>query len=224
MYPYKTERRCPYVKFKLYNNTDGYWVTAELNAEEGVYYVTGHAAEEADATIFTPVTMGEVLGQVMVKGCEDDEYIITEVETADGYTLLKDGICVVITSAVDEARVCNVYEKDVLGVLQNDPHYDFDSGYDLSLANIPQVQLSHNYLTATATVDGNAVEMLTDNESANAEVPLTIVNTPGFDLPQTGDHGTWMYSAAGILLMSGALMIIVFACFKKDKKSKPAHQ
>ena len=212
-----------HVKFKIWNKTDGYWVTAKRDEDTGVYYVTGHVTEETDATIFYPVTVDGAYGQVMVKGLEDDEYIITEVETANGYTLLKDSISVVITASVDETRTCDIYDQDVLGVLQNDPHYSFDGGYDLSLSNIPQVQLAHFYLTGSATVDGNAVTMLEDNGSANAEAPLTIVNTQGFDLPQTGDEGVAGFVVTGAVMMVGAICMIVLIC-KKGKKEEYAQQ
>ena len=207
-----------HVKFKIWNETDGYWVTATRNEEEGVYYVTGHVTDETDATIFHPVTMGEALGQIMVKGCEDDEYIITEVETANGYTLLKDDIHVVISTQIDDSRPCDIYTQDVLGVLQNDPHYSFDGNLNLHLANIPQKQLAHNYLTASATVDGNAVTMLEDNGSANAEAPLTVVNTPGFDLPQTGGYGTTIFTVTGIVVMALAAGVTLWLIFGKRKK------
>ena len=207
-----------HVKFKIWNETDGYWVTATRNDKEGVYYVTGHVTDETDATIFHPVTMGEALGQIMVKGCEDDEYIITEVETANGYTLLKDDIHVVISTQIDDSRPCDIYTQDVLGVLQNDPHYSFDGGLDLHLANIPQKQLAHDYLTASATVDGNAVTMLEDNGSANAEAPLTVVNTPGFDLPQTGGYGTTIFTVTGIVVMALAAGVTLWLLFGKRKK------
>lgn len=207
-----------HVKFKIWNETDGYWVTATRNDEEGVYYVTGHVTDETDATIFHPVTMGEALGQIMVKGCEDDEYIITEVETANGYTLLKDDIHVVISTQIDNSRPCDIYTQDVLGVLQNDPHYSFDGNLNLHLANIPQKQLAHDYLTASATVDGNAVTMLEDNGSANAEAPLTVVNTPGFDLPQTGGYGTTIFTVTGIVVMALAAGVTLWLLFGKRKK------
>lgn len=207
-----------HVKFKIWNETDGYWVTATRNDEEGVYYVTGHVTDETDATIFHPVTMGEALGQIMVKGCEDDEYIITEVETANGYTLLKDDIHVVISTQIDDSRPCDIYTQDVLGVLQNDPHYSFDGNLNLHLANIPQKQLAHDYLTASATVDGNAVTMLEDNGSANAEAPLTVVNTPGFDLPQTGGYGTTIFTVTGIVVMALAAGVTLWLLFGKRKK------
>lgn len=213
-----------HVKFKLWNETDGYWVTAKRNDAEGVYYVTGHVTEEADATIFYPVTMGTEPGKIMVKGTEDDHFILTEVETANGYTLLRDRIHVVITASDDAARPCEVYSEDTLGVLQNDPHYSFDGGYDLRLAGIPQTQLAHNMLTGSATVDGNAVEMRADNGSANAEAQLEVVNTPGFDLPPTGDTGTWMFGAAGIALMAAAGILIFLILVKKGRKEDEAAQ
>jgi len=204
------------VKFKIQNKTDGTWIIAKRNDEEGVYYVTGHTDKEADATVFTPVTMGKSYGHIMVKGLEEDTYTITETQTANGYTLLKNAITVTISIKENTSNTCNVYAKDVLGVLQNDPHYAFDGGENLKLANIPQRALSHNYPTASATVDKNDVTMLEDNGSANAEVPLTVKNTKGFDLPKTGDHGTWMYSLVGILLMSTAAGVIVLTVKKKN--------
>ena len=204
------------VKFKIQNKTDGTWIIAKRNDEEGVYYVTGHTDKEADATVFTPVTMAKSYGHIMVKGLEEDTYTITETQTANGYTLLKNAITVTISIKENTSNTCNVYAKDVLGVLQNDPHYAFDGGENLKLANIPQRALSHNYPTASATVDKNDVTMLEDNGSANAEVPLTVKNTKGFDLPKTGDHGTWMYSLVGILLMSTAAGVIVLTVKKKN--------
>jgi len=222
-----------HVKFKVRNTTDGYWLTATRDEATGIYYVTGHVAEEADATVFYPVTVGEEFGKVVVKGVEDDRYEIYEIETANGYTLLKDEIAVEIFTEENYDRICDIYTKDILGVLQNDPHYcfgiadplsitDADGGFDLSLTGIPQEYMEHYFLTAYATVDKNDVNMESDGESENALAPLTVVNTQGFDLPQTGDHGTWMYSVIGITLMAGALVIMLIAFKKKEKQ--PAEQ
>ena len=98
------------VKFLLKNATDNYYVQAELNKSEGIYYVTGHAEKEADTTKFSPMS-GEVNhGKVIVKGLEDDSYIITEVATDAGYTLLKEDITVDIVSS-DSATICSVCGK-----------------------------------------------------------------------------------------------------------------
>ena len=98
------------VKFLLKNATDNYFVQAELNKSEGIYYVTGHTEKEADATKFSPMS-GEVNhGKVIVKGLEDDSYIITEVATDAGYTLLKENITVDIVSS-DSTTICSVCGK-----------------------------------------------------------------------------------------------------------------
>ena len=199
------------VEFLLYNDTDGYFVTAELNESEGIYYVTGHVSGRDDATHFVPTADGSIF----VKGLEDDSYIATEIQTANGYTLLRDDIQIVIEAAESDV-LCDIYGTDMLGVLQNDPRYaDVPEGL---YKNMPQKHLEHYLLTASAKVDGSDVTMDADDESANAVVPLTVVNTRGFNLPQTGGHGTWMYGAAGTALMVAAAIILVSARRKKLRK------
>lgn len=205
------------VEFIVHNDTDDYFLKAELNTVEGVYYVTDHKAEEADATHFIPVKSGDSEGKVVIKGLEDDTYTITEVRTDNGYTLLKEDIEVVI-SQKETTELCDIYEDDVLGLIQNDPRYAEiikDTG---DLKNMPQKHLEHNLLTASATVDSNRVNMREDKDSENALAPLSVVNTKGFDLPATGDHGTWFYSVFGIMAMAAALGGIIFIVRKKEAK------
>ena len=49
--------------------------------------------------------------------------------------------------------------------------------------------------------------------------PLTVVNTKGFDLPQTGDNGVMVFTVTGIVMMAGALLVIVLASKKTKKNS-----
>ncbi len=86
------------VKFLVKNSTDGYYVQAERKDDEGVYYVTGHTENEAEATQFSPMSGNVNPGRVILKGVEDDSYIITEIETDSGYKLLKEDISVEITA------------------------------------------------------------------------------------------------------------------------------
>ena len=160
------------VKFLLHNTTDGYYVQAALNQAEGVYYVTGHTTEEAEATQFVPMSEGTNKGKVLVKGLEDDTYVITETATDSGYALLKEDITVVISQSAG-TQVC-----DVCGV---------------------------NLLTASATVNGKAVEMLEDNGSVSALAPLTVINTANFELPKTGGRGNKLLYGMGILALLAAV-------------------
>ena len=77
------------VEFLIQNKTDGYFVQAKLNEDEGIYYVTGHTAEESQATHLVPVKAADGKGKILVKGLEDDTFILKEVRTDSGYVLLK---------------------------------------------------------------------------------------------------------------------------------------
>ena len=140
---------------------------------------------------------------------------LTEVRTDSGYVLLKQDIEVVI-SQKESSENCTIYASDALGLIQNDPRYAKVIQSDADLKNIPQKHLEHKLLTASATVSGKNVNMTEDNGSANAEAPLTVVNTRGFDLPKTGDNGTMMFTIVGILLMVGATVVLYAVSNKKS--------
>ena len=205
------------VEFLIQNKTDNYFVKAELNKDEGVYYVVDHVTDKAEATHFVPVKTADSKGKIVVKGLEDDAYTLTEIRTDSGYVLLKQGIDVVISQKNTDAS-CAIYGTDVLGLIQNDPRYASIIKDNGDLHNMPQKHLEHKLLTASATVDGKKVNMVEDNGSVNAEAPLTVVNTSGFDLPQTGDHGTWMFTVGGIVLMASAMVMIFIVCRKKSDR------
>ena len=200
------------VEFLIQNKTDNYFVKAELNKNDGVYYVVDHVTDKADATHVVPIKTADAQGRIIVKGMEDDTYALTEVRTDSGYVMLKQGIDVVISQKNTDAS-CGIYGTDVLGLIQNDPRYQNLAPKDINA--VQQKYLEHKLLTASATVDGKKVNMVEDNGSINAEAPLTVVNTRGFDLPKTGDHGTWMYSIGGVLLMAVAASAMFFALRKK---------
>ena len=80
------------VHFALFNETDGYYVQAVLT--DGIYYVTGHTALETEATSFVPTDEGKVI----VKGLEDDVYVLTETATDNKYQLLENDIRIAITA------------------------------------------------------------------------------------------------------------------------------
>lgn len=163
------------VEFIAHNDTDGYYLKAELNQNEGVYYITGHVSEEKDATHFIPTKEGKL----MIKGIEDDSYTLTEVKTDNSYTLLKNSVQVVIQSK----------------------------------------QLDSKSLTASATVDKHNVNMSKDGSSENAFVPFTIINTRGFDLPQTGSYGNWMFPVIGLSMLALCIVGIVIIRKKSGKEN-----
>ena len=56
----------------------------------------------------------------------------------------------------------------------------------------------------SAYVGGKKVTMTDDNGSDTAIVPLTVVNSKGFDLPATGGRGIALFTIAGIAIVAAA--------------------
>lgn len=57
---------------------------------------------------------------------------------------------------------------------------------------------------AKAMVGSDKVTMTDDNRSDTAIVPLTVVNSKGFDLPATGGRGIALFTIAGIAIVAAA--------------------
>lgn len=142
------------VNFLLHNDTDGYYLTAEL--VDGVYYVTGHEAKGNKATVFVP--NGE--GHIRVMGLEDDTYTLTETATDKGYVLLKDGVEIVITAAESESAcdTCGAKLLTASGTVNGDA-VDMEDGnaiVPLTVINNPGFDLpkTGGYGTWMFTVGG----------------------------------------------------------------------
>ena len=68
--------------------------------------------------------------------------------------------------------------------------------------------------------------MLTDNGSINALVALDVVNTHGFDFPQTGTNGAMILAITGSALITLALasvfLFVIMPGFKNRKEENQA--
>lgn len=195
------------VSFKIQNQTDGYYLKAVEDAQiKGQYYVDGEDCKAADETAATAFVPNPQTGSLKIYGLEDDTYIITELTTDDGYTLLKDAITVVIntqTTAKDFA--------------QNDAACA--DGHANGVTYDDYMQVSQNAIrTASATVDANAVTMKESDGSVNAIVPMTVVNSHSFEIPKTGDSGNFILPVAG-MAAAGVLLIMVVKMRKKDENA-----
>ena len=85
------------VKFIAYNDTDGYYIKANMEGE--VYNVTGFTSNKSEATMLIP----NLKGHIILRGIEDDTYTLTEVATDKGYVLLRDPVKIVVTTKEDGA-------------------------------------------------------------------------------------------------------------------------
>lgn len=89
-----------------------------------------------------------------------------------------------------------------------------DSAYTLLKAPV-QVVISKSGATVSATVDGKAVNMSAIGTSGHALAPFTIINTRGFDLPQTGGTGNWLFPVIGMVMLATCITGIVILAKKK---------
>ena len=89
-----------------------------------------------------------------------------------------------------------------------------DAAYTLLKAPV-QVLISKSGTATTAKVDNNAVTMAKSGNSNNALVPFTVINTRGFDLPQTGGTGNWLFPVVGMVMLAACIVGIVILMKKK---------
>ena len=85
------------VKFIAYNDTDGYYIKANMEGE--VYNVTGFTSNKSEATMLIP----NLKGHIILRGIEDDTYTLTEVATDKSYVLLRDPVKIMVITKEDGA-------------------------------------------------------------------------------------------------------------------------
>lgn len=233
------------VKFVLYNETEDYYVTAKAAAkeQEGLYFVTGKAAAKEGATIFSPSSTGKLV----VNGIEGDDYVLTEVETAKGYTLGQNQVKITINQASRDITASAVYHMTVKTDDHDVEHSKDDKQITLSDGTVlensgkeegttDKDNMIPGPLTATtSTIDGVKSDMCkygeqsigedlagsanadVAKESANADVKMSIINHKGFSLPKTGDKGVYAVTIIGII---GAVVGFYIISENRKKKAK----
>ena len=189
------------VKFLLQNKRDGYYLKAK--GENGVYYITDQekGTSEKEGTIFNP---GEK-GNLTINGLEADTYILTEIATANGYSLLKEPMVIDIRSTVDDIIPSRTTLYDILDITNN-PNKE--------VIETPGER-------ASASIDGTNTTMSefhseTGIVSANGRVDIEVINNKTFKLPQTGGYGTWIFTLAGCGAALGGVVLVTRRSNKKD--------
>lgn len=195
------------VGFVVENTTDGYYLTAVQGETDGEYYVTGKAESIDDATTFTP----DSNGNLQIIGLEADDYTMVETTTDTGYSLLKDPISISITGT---DRTIVPSKAGVLHAQQDDD--GTVTGWTIENEDIVIGDLTE----ASATVDGNNATMTEFSNddmvtSGNAFVELSVINSKGFKLPQTGGTGIYAITIIGV-----AAVAIGGYAYAKSKKNQ----
>lgn len=189
------------VQFVLKNESDGHYITAK-KTEDGIYYVTDASKgnTEKEGTIFSPNGSGKLI----INGLEANTYVLTEIHTSAGYSLLKEPITVDIKCTVDDFTPSQTTLYDIKDITSN--------------AHKNMIEVNGD--RASATVDGKNTAMSVDSvknvNSTNARVDMTVVNTSTFELPQTGGYGTIFFTLAGCAVAFAGVLILS----KKSRKEE----
>lgn len=190
------------VQFVLQNKTDNHYLTAK-QASAGVYYITDatKGATEDEGTKFSPAADGKLV----IYGLEANNYVLTEIKTSEGYSLLKQPIVIDITCTDDSITATKTTLYDTVD----------------KAANPNKTVIDHRIKDASATVDGSATAMSVHNarnnlQSNNGFVDISVTNTPSFKLPMTGGTGTIMFTVGGCALALGGVAMMTG---KKSKKT-----
>lgn len=210
------------VQFSLKNASDGHYMKArQEKAGSGIYYIVDESKEqfgagkknateddaEKNSTIFSP----SATGKLIINGLEANDYVLTELKTAPGYTLLKDSIQISIKQTQDSFTPSKTTLYDIVEIENNPNKHCIEQNGD----------------RASATVDGSPTEMESDTNttdgteaggngvvSTNARVKMTVINDLGVELPATGGAGTIAFTVAGCAVAFAGVAIAT----KKNKK------
>lgn len=89
-----------------------------------------------------------------------------------------------------------------------------DSAYTL-LKSPVQAVITKSGTAVSTTVDGNEVTMSVVGTSDHALAPFSVINTRGFDLPQTGGTGNWMFPVIGLAMFAVCVAGIILIMRKR---------
>ena len=153
--------------------------------------------------------------EFLLQNSTDSRYLVGSLNTSEGVWY--------VTGSTADAANATHFKPTAAGKLTvkglEDDAYTLmevktDSAYTL-LKSPVQVVISKSGSTVTATVDGNAVTMSAVGTSGHALAPFSVINTRGFDLPQTGGTGNWLYPTVGLSMLAVCLAGIALLLRKK---------
>ena len=157
--------------------------------------------------------------EFLIQNCTDSRYLTGALNASEGVWY--------VTGVTTAAANATHFKPTAAGKLTvkavEDDSYTLtevktDSAYTLLKAPV-QIVVSKSGTSVTATVDGKAVNMAADGNSNSALVQLAVINTRGFDLPQTGGTGNWMFPVIGLSMLALCVAGIVLVTKKKPEEN-----
>lgn len=161
----------------------------KFTLKDGIYI-----KDETGSSILT----SDEKGMIKVRGLDIGEYNLTETKANEGYAKNEDSFPIVIKDDTNQSQPIYKMTGD---------DYDLDEngnrilqGYEAGRDGIPEDD-----------ADGKIIY-------GDCMVPVTVVNTAMFALPETGGLGTVLYTVIGILLMAGGILLVAVFLRKRKKQ------
>ena len=156
--------------------------------------------------------------EFLLQNSTDSRYLVGSLNTTEGVWY--------VTGSTADAANATHFKPTAAGKLTikgvEDDSYTLteiktDSAYTL-LKSPVQVVISKSGTNVTATVDSSAVNMVAVGTSGHALAPFTVINTRGFDLPQTGGNGNWLFPVVGLSVFALS-MLGIYLIFRNRKET-----
>ena len=173
-----------------YKNNDVYKDIYVKPIENKAGYYIADFSVESNSNGYSRVFACNKEGKVMIFGLPKGAYIITELTTDNGYTLLVNDVEVILD-------VNTVDFRDA-------------EGRDTEELILEQSSNTHTVEEFKSTIDimADTNDMLIDNNTGT--VIINNEKSPAFELPSAGGLGTYFYTIVGILLTSGTGLIYLY--------------
>lgn len=189
-----------------YQDIDDYYIIAqETTSGSGIYNVVesdgadGKSPTKGNNTAaLTKFSPNSSSGELKIYGLEGGTYELVEVDTDNGYSLLRNPITIVIDE--NTGTVTDSLPNDQASTTLDYPttYVEFDYTKDHATATVDEQEATMNAHTRTVA----------PLSSANATVHLEITNSPSFLLPQTGGTGMWLVTILGVLGVAGGVLLL----------------
>lgn len=142
-------------------------------------------------------------GKFKIKGINAGTYFLEEVKAPDGYNTLMDPIKIVINpTVVNTQNYLNLTKKSTSDTLK-------ESNSEV-LTKLEGEVYSRKNANGKYIKDDSVAEIDTlKTTPSDGYVTLKVKNQPGALLPETGGRGTWIYYAAGLLLVTASALFLI---------------
>jgi LPXTG-motif cell wall-anchored protein len=176
--------------------------------------------EEDGTTVYTSVDGTEYKdipslddGRIILTGLDAGKYVLKETKAPNGFVKDPNDVNIEIRPVYDENKSVTMYTKDGENwVYAADIPAGQEDQYKSATYTMKVLKESHVFVNGSETThtfynDGG--KSLNWIPHSSKEVPSSIVNTQGVELPSTGGIGTTLFYAGGavLVLLAGVLLV-----------------